>query len=68
LTIAHGNAGFGAHLFPQRRSELRGIVGSKVTVDEQIAGCTAVIAAGGARTKDRAVYLIRGADYLTRTR
>src|SRR3954453_7954228 len=42
-------------------------VGSKVTIDQQIAGCTAVIAAKGARTKDRAgAYLIRGADYLNR--
>jgi tetratricopeptide (TPR) repeat protein len=42
-------------------------VGKNVTVDEQIAGCTAVIAAESARTKDRAgAYLIRGADYLTR--
>ena len=42
-------------------------VGSKVTIDQQIGGCTAVIAAKGARTKDRAgAYLIRGADYLTR--
>src|SRR4249920_1905390 len=42
-------------------------VGKKVTVDQQIAGCTAVIEAEGARTRDRAgAYLIRGADYLTK--
>src|SRR5882757_10922296 len=44
-------------------------VGSKVTADQQIAGCTAVIAATGARTKDRAgAYLIRGAVFGPRTR
>src|SRR6266404_1262907 len=42
-------------------------VGSKVTADQQIAGCTAVIAAKGARIKDRAnAYQIRGADYLNK--
>src|SRR4051794_23364060 len=42
-------------------------VGKTVNTDKQIAGCTAVIAANGASTRDRAgAYLIRGADYLTR--
>jgi len=43
-------------------------VGSKVTIDQQIVGCTAVIDAQGTGTKDRAgAYLIRGADYLNRS-
>ena len=43
--------------------------GGKVTADQRIAGCTAVIAAKGAKAKDLAgAYLNRGADYLSQER